>query len=183
MYKLVSVVKYCISNKLTVNDFFLSFSNIIHCSLVYQLYQLYLHYIDSERPLPLVCYCHRIASTCLSSVLYSQHWTQVHCDWILFLELDSGYSPFTDTNNINIMSNMLERVVFVCKSFYFTSNILQRNVFVCKNPYFTCIMLERVVFVCKSSHFIHNILERIVFVCKSFYFTSNILERVLFVFH
>ena len=84
MFKLVLVVKYCISSRLTVYNFFLSFSNIIHCSLVYQLYQLYLHYIDSERPLPLVCYCHRIVST----VFYISNSARQYT-WILYLELVS----------------------------------------------------------------------------------------------
>ena len=84
MFKLALGVKYCISSKLTVYNFFLSFSNIIHCSLVYQLYQLYLHYIDSERPLPLVCYCHRIVST----VFYISNSAHQYT-WILYLELVS----------------------------------------------------------------------------------------------
>ena len=44
----LSVVKYCISNKLTVNDFFLSFSNIIHCSLVYKLVSVVKYCISNK---------------------------------------------------------------------------------------------------------------------------------------
>ena len=51
--------KYCIST-LTVNCLSAILSTAHYCT---GFYQLYLHYIDSERPLPLVCCCHRIVST------------------------------------------------------------------------------------------------------------------------
>ena len=88
--------------------------------------------------------------------VFYMHWTLVHCDWILFLELDPGYSPFT----------YIHEEYHWMYHYYFIPNMLERVLFVCKNPYF-----------------IYNMLERVVFVCKNFHFTSNILERVLFVFH
>ena len=43
-----TIVKYCISSRLTVNDFFLSFSNIIHCSLMFKLVLVVKYCISSK---------------------------------------------------------------------------------------------------------------------------------------
>ena len=58
----LSVVKYCISSRLTVNT----------------LYHLFV-----------------VATELYQQCSISQQCSQVHCDWILYLELVSGYSPNT----------------------------------------------------------------------------------------
>ena len=92
--QLVSVVKYCISSTLTVNNFLLSFS-ILYPLLV--SVQAFISCICITLTVNDLYHCLLLPQNCLSlfinSVLYSQQCSQVHCDWILYLELVSGYSP------------------------------------------------------------------------------------------